>query len=219
LDGTKVLANASRHAAGSYPRAGEQMRQVELEIEPLLAKAQAADATPLQDGLSIDAELIRRHERTARLARARAEMEARAHARAQVRRADEPPAPPLDATFTERMAHRHRCRPSPLPIAAADRGTRLRNHQRSDRVPEVHASRSGARVTRMDPRDALLQPAAPPYPRSDAQSGLNPSAGAVPGSKNASGSRNRTPSVNAERKIRGRPIATGRFQNGAAILY
>jgi transposase len=29
IDGTKVLANASRHSAVSYGRAGEQLRQVE----------------------------------------------------------------------------------------------------------------------------------------------------------------------------------------------
>src|SRR5664280_2936596 len=67
IDGTKVLANASRHAAVSYGRAGEQLRQVELEIEQLLAKAEADDAQPLQDGLSLEGELARRHERKARL--------------------------------------------------------------------------------------------------------------------------------------------------------
>jgi transposase len=102
VDGTKVLANASRHAAVSYARAGEQLRQVELEIEQLLAKAEAADATPLRDGLTIAGELAGRHERQARLARARAEIEARAYAKAQAERAEKhpdqpgppPPAPP-----------------------------------------------------------------------------------------------------------------------------
>ena len=36
IDGTKVLANASKHAAVSYERAGEQMRELDLEIEQLL---------------------------------------------------------------------------------------------------------------------------------------------------------------------------------------
>jgi hypothetical protein len=102
IDGTKILASASRHSAVSYERAGEQLRQVELEIEQLLAKADAADATPLQDGLTINDELTRRHARKAALARARAEMEARAYAKAQAERAEKhpdqpgppPPAPP-----------------------------------------------------------------------------------------------------------------------------
>ncbi len=81
VDGTKVLANASKHAAVSYERAGEMTEQLELEVRQLLAKAEAADATPLQDGLSIPEEIRRRQERKAALAKARAEIEARAQAR------------------------------------------------------------------------------------------------------------------------------------------
>ena len=88
IDGTKVLANASKHAAASYGRAGEKMRQMDLEIAELLRKAEAADATPLEDGLSIPEEIRRRQERKARLAKARAEMEARAYARAQAEMAE-----------------------------------------------------------------------------------------------------------------------------------
>jgi transposase len=82
VDGTKVLANASKHAAVSYERAGKVIEQLELEVRELLAKAEAADSTPLQDGLSIPAEIERRQERKAQLAKARAEIEARAKARA-----------------------------------------------------------------------------------------------------------------------------------------
>lgn len=94
IDGTKVLANASKHAAVSYARAGEQLQQVEWEIEQLLAKAERADAQPLQDGLSLEGELALRHERKARLKQARAEIEARAFARAQEKRALEHPEEP-----------------------------------------------------------------------------------------------------------------------------
>ena len=80
-DGTKVLANASKHSAVSYQRAGEMIAQLELEVQQLLAKAEQADATPLQDGLTIPGEIIRRQERKAALAQARAEIEARAQAR------------------------------------------------------------------------------------------------------------------------------------------
>jgi transposase len=80
-DGTKVLANASKHSAVSYERAGEMIAQLELEVQQLLAKAEQADATPLQDGLTIPEEITRRQERRAALAQARAEIEARAHAR------------------------------------------------------------------------------------------------------------------------------------------
>src|ERR1035437_7576506 len=54
-DGTKVLANASKHSAVSYERAGEVIAQLELEVQQLLVKAE--------------------------LAQARVEIEARAHAR------------------------------------------------------------------------------------------------------------------------------------------
>jgi transposase len=80
-DGTKVLAHASKHSAVSYTRAGEMIAQLELEVQQLLAKAEQADATPLQDGLTIPEEITRRQERKAALAQARAEIQARAQAR------------------------------------------------------------------------------------------------------------------------------------------
>lgn len=80
-DGTKVQASASKHSAVSYERAGEMIAQLELEVQQLLAKAEQADATPLQDGLTLPGEITRRQERKAALAQARAEIEARAHAR------------------------------------------------------------------------------------------------------------------------------------------
>lgn len=88
IDGTKILANASKHSAVSYAHAGQTMQTLDLEIAALLAKAEQADATPLQDGLTIPAEVQRRQERKAQLARARAEMEARAYARCQAEQAE-----------------------------------------------------------------------------------------------------------------------------------
>ena len=87
-DGTKVLAHASQHSAVSYQRAGELIAQLELEVQQLLAKAEQADATPLQDGLTIPEEITRRHERKAALAQARAEIEARAQARYAIQLAE-----------------------------------------------------------------------------------------------------------------------------------
>jgi hypothetical protein len=84
VDGTKVLANASKHAAVSYEHAGKTLQQLDGEVKELLAKAEQADSTPLEDGLSIPAEIQRRQERKAKLAAARAEIEARAQARAAV---------------------------------------------------------------------------------------------------------------------------------------
>jgi transposase len=87
VDGTKILANASKHAAVSHGHAEKTLRTLDLEIAELLAKAEQADATPLQDGLTIPGEVQRRQERKAQLQRAKAEMEARAYARVQAEQA------------------------------------------------------------------------------------------------------------------------------------
>jgi transposase len=81
VDGTKVMAHASKHSAVSYEHAGKALEQLDLEVRELLAKAEQADRTPLQDGLTIPAEITRRRERQAALQKARAEIEARARAR------------------------------------------------------------------------------------------------------------------------------------------
>src|SRR2546426_9745144 len=44
VDGTKIQANASKHAAGRYKRAGEMIAQLELEVKDLLERAQQAEA-------------------------------------------------------------------------------------------------------------------------------------------------------------------------------
>src|SRR5208283_3702570 len=88
VDGTKVLANASKHSAVSYEHAGKTIEQLDLEVKELLVKAEQADSTPLQDGLSIPEEITRRQERKAALQKARAEIEARARARYAVERAE-----------------------------------------------------------------------------------------------------------------------------------
>ncbi len=81
VDGTKVMANASKHSAVSYEHAGKTIEQLDLEVKELMAKAEQAASTPLQDGLSIPEEITRRQERKAALQKARAEIEARAQAR------------------------------------------------------------------------------------------------------------------------------------------
>lgn len=109
-DGTKVLANASKHSAVSYQRAGEQIEWLRQEVAQLLAKAEQADTTPLQDGLRIPAEIARRRDRLAKLQTARAVIEERARQRA----AQEQPA--YAAKQAERTARR-------------DRGERVGGHE------------------------------------------------------------------------------------------
>jgi len=77
VDGTKIMANASKHAAVSYKRAEEMVRQLELEIEQLTRKAEDADSVPLDTGLSIPEEIRRREDRKAKLLEARKVIEER----------------------------------------------------------------------------------------------------------------------------------------------
>jgi transposase len=88
LDGTKIHANASRHSALSYEHAGRIEAHLKAEVADLLAKAEAADRADLPDGLSIPEELARREERLAKLAEARATIEARARERFERERAE-----------------------------------------------------------------------------------------------------------------------------------
>lgn len=81
LDGTKIHANASRPSALSYEHAGKIEAQLKGEVAELLAKAEAADQADGPDGMSIPEELALRQERLAKLAAARAKIEARAKQR------------------------------------------------------------------------------------------------------------------------------------------
>ena len=81
LDGTKIHANASRHSALSYEHASQIEAQLKAEVAELLALAEAADRADVPDGMSVPEELARREDRLARLAEAKAKIEARARER------------------------------------------------------------------------------------------------------------------------------------------
>lgn len=76
VDGTKILANASKHSAVSYKRAGEKIAQLELEIKELMQKAENADSTPLADDFSLPQEIKSRENRKAKYEKAREQIEA-----------------------------------------------------------------------------------------------------------------------------------------------
>jgi transposase len=77
VDGTKIRANASKHRAVSYKRAGEMIAELDLEVKELMKKAEDADSAPLEEGLTIPGEIARREDRKAVLSGARAVMEER----------------------------------------------------------------------------------------------------------------------------------------------
>ena len=78
VDGTKLQANASKHAAVSYQRAGELITQLQLEVQALVTRAEQADSREAKETLDIPAELARRQTRLAALQQARQVIEARA---------------------------------------------------------------------------------------------------------------------------------------------
>ncbi len=81
LDGTKIHADASRHSALSWDHANRIEAQLEAEVAELMARAEAADRADVPDGMSIPDELARRAARLARIAEAKATIEARAKER------------------------------------------------------------------------------------------------------------------------------------------
>lgn len=88
LDGTKIHADASRHSALSYEHAGKIEARLKAEAADLLAKAEAADQADVPDGMSVPEELARREARLAKIAEARAKIEARAKERFERERAE-----------------------------------------------------------------------------------------------------------------------------------
>ena len=108
VDGTKILANASKHAAVSYERAGQLIEQLELEVKELLERAEQADAKETPTGLEVPAELAQREKRLAALRQARAVIEQRAQELAAAKKAQaqtevgKEPKPPEPNASTER---------------------------------------------------------------------------------------------------------------------
>lgn len=90
VDGTKIAANASKHAAVSYDHATRMIEQLEREVRALTAKAEEADNKPLEDGLSVPEEIARRQARKAKLEEAKRVIEARFAEKQQRAEAEKP---------------------------------------------------------------------------------------------------------------------------------
>src|ERR1700694_705820 len=78
LDGTKIHADASRHNAVSYKRLLEMEAQLRGEVEELFALSEQSEQPEVADGLVVRDEMARREDRLARLAEAKAVLQARA---------------------------------------------------------------------------------------------------------------------------------------------
>lgn len=77
IDGTKISANASKHAAVSYKRAGEMIAELEKEVQLLLEKAETADRQGQSPVVDLPQEISRREQRREKLTEARKVIEAR----------------------------------------------------------------------------------------------------------------------------------------------
>jgi transposase len=88
LDGTKVHADASKRKAVSYKRLRELETQFQAEVEALFALSEQLDQREVPDGLVVREEIARREDRLARLAEAKAVLEARAKEREAAEQAE-----------------------------------------------------------------------------------------------------------------------------------
>ncbi len=89
LDGTQIHANANRHRALSYGHAEAIAAQLKVEVQQLLALAEAADGVNVPDGMSVPDEHKRRENRLAAIADAKAKLEGRAAERLAHEQADD----------------------------------------------------------------------------------------------------------------------------------
>jgi len=100
VDGTKIDANAAKVKSIRYDRIQVLRTKLVEDIAQLVAKAEAADSTPEDDGLSLPAEIARRETLKAKLDEAAARLEA-------VTRGDDddgsspPPAPNKQTNLTD----------------------------------------------------------------------------------------------------------------------
>ncbi len=88
LDGTKVHADASKRKAVSYKRLQEIETQLQTEVEELFVLSEQSEQPEALDGLVVSKEIARRQDRLARLAEAKAVLEARAKEREAAEQAE-----------------------------------------------------------------------------------------------------------------------------------
>ena len=88
VDGTTLRANASKNRNVRYDRAGELVKQLELEVRELMEQAERADRGEGDDGQKLPKELSRRETLKEKLESARRRIEEQARKRAQAEQAE-----------------------------------------------------------------------------------------------------------------------------------
>ena len=136
LDGTKIHADASKHNAVSYKRLLEVEAQLRSEVEELFALSEQSEQPEVPDGLVVREEMARRKDRLARLAEAKAVLEARAQERAAAEQAE----------YEAKLAQR----------AERERTTGRRPRGRSP-TPPVPGPRDGGQYNFTDPESRIMK--------------------------------------------------------------
>ena len=136
LDGTRIHADASRHHAVSYKRLLEVETQLRREVEELFTLSEQSDQPEVPDGLVVREELARREDRLARLAQAKAVLEARAVERVAAEQAE----------YEAKLAQR----------AERERMTGRRPGGRPP-TPPVPGARSGDQYNFTDPESRIMK--------------------------------------------------------------
>ncbi len=114
VDGTKIKASASKYAAVSYKHAGKQIELLREEVEQLTSKVEQIDNIPLDDGLSIPDEIVRREDRIRSLKHAREVIEARYEEERMPKQAEYEE---KKAVYEEKCKNKKPCGKEPKPPA------------------------------------------------------------------------------------------------------
>jgi transposase len=109
VDGTHLDANASKSKNVRYDRAVELEKQLRLDIDDLMRKAESADAEETVDGQSLPEEISRREHLLAKMQEAQAKLKARAETKAAAEREA------YQRKIEQLEANEHRSGPRPQP--------------------------------------------------------------------------------------------------------
>jgi len=138
VDGTKIKADASKHSAVSYERAGKLIEQLRLEVEQLTGRAEEADNTPLDDGLTVPDEIARREDRIEKLREARSIIEQHYEAERKEAQAEH------EAKLADRQAKRRAGKPPRGPDPKPPPDTPPGNRQHNFTDPESRIMKAGS---------------------------------------------------------------------------
>ena len=128
IDGTKLLANASKHSAMSYSRMIEKEKELQSEIEELLAKGldvddqEDAEYGPDRRGDELPEEFATREKRLARIREAKEALEREAKERAAAEEAER-----AEKAAKQQASGKKPCGKKPKPVKTEPDGKSQRN--------------------------------------------------------------------------------------------